>query len=152
MLHIFFTLLTCQSAKVVEYRFGYNYGEIFRDFSNNGRHAVNGVSHSTTNEDTLATDRGAYFSGSEQTITLPPNTYVTSNIALTTPWTILVWTLALDFDGYVFTRSKVSSSSDDYFYIRRKGDNNNIRYRISVSGNDSGSINAPNESFLSGKI
>lgn len=152
MLHIFLTLLTCQSAKVVEYRFGYNYGEIFRDFSNNGRHAVNGVSHTSTTEDTLATDRGAYFNQGQQTITLPPNTYVTSSITLTTPWTILVWVLAADFDGYIFTRSKSTNSNNDFFYFRRKADNNNIRYRVCVSGDDSNSINAPNESFLSGKI
>ena len=50
------------SQVLVAYNFYENYGSTFYDFSGNYRHAVNGNSPGKDTQDTLPTDRGAYYS------------------------------------------------------------------------------------------
>ena len=148
MLHLILLIQSIESAKVVEYRFGYNYGQIFRDFSNNGRHAVNGLSHSNNDEDSLATDRGAYFNEDQQTVTMPKNTYVTTDITLTSPFTVIAWILSHDKDGYIFMRYK---SSSEYLSIQREEQSDKLIFRGAVSGQDSNTKSGNNNSFIKSK-
>ena len=79
------------SLTLVEYIPGSNYGQIFRDYSGNSLHAINGDSHTTTSYDTVPTDRGAYFPASGSYITMPPNDL--SSLILNPPqlFSVIFW-------------------------------------------------------------
>ena len=77
-------------AKLMEYRFYRNYGQIFNDFSNNNLSAVNGDSSKTTTYDSMPTDRGAYFTGSSVEILLTPNDIATKNYILPSTFSIII--------------------------------------------------------------
>jgi hypothetical protein len=145
---IVFILPLIQGAKEVEYRFGYNYGQIFRDFSYNGRHAVNGDYHSNTYEDFHTSDRGTYSKGGQYTIMMPKNSYVTSDIKLESPFTVLFWCMALDSSGYVFSRYK---SSSDYLTISQISTTDSLTFRVNIAGSDSNSVYGVSNSFMKSK-
>lgn len=84
-------LLLASGTRLIEYRFGVNYGEIFHDFSGNSLHAVNGKSSETSESNTIATDRGAYFLGGDTQITLSSNNYVPSFFILGNTFTMAAW-------------------------------------------------------------
>ena len=79
------------SNKIIEYKFYKNFGQIFYDYSNNNRHAVNGVSLSAESNDLKSTDRGVYSDGTSCKITLPPNNISQESFDLPNPFTILFW-------------------------------------------------------------
>ena len=136
------------SAKIIEYRFGYNFGQIFRDFSNNGRHAVNGISHLTATDDIMETDRGAYFDGNQQTVQMPINSYVPTDIRFTSPFTVITWVLSQDKDGHIFTRFK---STSDYLTIKREDGGDKLVFDASLAGQNTGIIKGVTGTFLKGK-
>ena len=76
------------SNTIISYSFGSILGQVFNDFS--GYFSVNGVSYSNTLNDTLATDRGAYFANNHQRnlITLPPNDYQGTTLYLTSEFSV----------------------------------------------------------------
>jgi hypothetical protein len=97
-------------AKILEYKFGINYGQVFNDYANNLHHAVNGDLYADTTHDTVATDRGAYFTtGNRRLVNLPPNDWSASVVfTLPTTFTINTWILPVEI-GYIFTRCSTST-------------------------------------------
>ena len=61
VLYLILGIVLCN--RIVEYRFGYNYGTKFKDYSGNDRFG--------TSEGLLSTDRGVYFSGTSKGIIIP---------------------------------------------------------------------------------
>jgi hypothetical protein len=80
---------------VLQYNFGTNFGQVFNDTSGNGLFAVNGNSwSSSSNNQVLMTDRGAYFSSSSDGnsyITLPPNDYTSASFGFGTTMSVSTW-------------------------------------------------------------
>jgi hypothetical protein len=121
----FFSLVSSASI-VAEYRFGSNFGQVFYDYSGNGHHAVNGLASTSTSQDTIATDRGAYFSSSGSQILLPPNDKVSSPFFLSTPFSITMWVLpTCSNDCYLFTR-EVSGITPYIYAVYRLSSTCNI--------------------------
>ena len=75
---------------IVEYRFSYNYGEVFHDFSENLNLGVNGDDPLGTSHNSLPTDRGAYFNAQSEIIKLPANYNCTTNITLPADFSIVM--------------------------------------------------------------
>jgi hypothetical protein len=72
-----------EASKIVEYKFGINFGQVFYDYSDSFNHGQNGQNISTTTSDTIPTDRGAYFTSSFNSyIKLPPNEKVSSSLSI----------------------------------------------------------------------
>lgn len=136
-------LLVIGSAKLVEYRFSVNYGQVFVDYSGNNNHGVNGDSHLTSSKDTVLTDRGAFFDESTSAITIPKNTLVTTDVTLSSTFTLLCWFLSDDKTGVLFHRYKSSDSSNNYLTVSREDSGN----KFWLSGKVSGS--SPESNFLS---
>jgi hypothetical protein len=127
--------------KIVEYRFGYNFGEIFRDFSNNGRHAVNGDSHLTFEKNVKSTDRGVYFNGQrDQVIVFPRNSFVDHDLALAQPFTIVCWSMMEDESGQLIKRFKTNDENNEYFWIKRERNGKRIQFKAKLLGSESGLI------------
>ena len=76
-------------SKLVEYRFGVNFGQVFYDYSENSLYGINGVSSTTLTSDTLATDRGAYFAEGTEVVTFPPNDKSSINFLLPSQYSII---------------------------------------------------------------
>ena len=92
-------LLIVESVHLVEYRFGYNYGSKFQDFSGNGNHGEsNGI---------FCTDRGAYFYGLKKGITIPTLSYPTSV-------SIVFWILSKG-DGLIYYHGNITSGNFTLF-------------------------------------
>ena len=126
---IFFLLSLAYSSKLVEYKFGTYFGEIFYDSSGNGNHGQNGASISTTVGNTVPTDRGAYFKYSTDSyIKLPPNEVKTTSLSLTSTFSIVMWVLVLDLSNYYLTYRGLDSTK--YFYIERKDYGNYLLSRL----------------------
>ena len=125
--------LICGGA-LVEYKLGVNYGQVFVDYSSNNNHGVNGNSHLTTSKDSKPTDRGAYFSESSEVITIPKNTLVTSDVTLSTTFSILCWYKSEDKDGTLFYRYKSDDSSNNFFIVQREDSNDKLKLSGKVSG------------------
>ena len=126
---------TAFTALVVEYRFGHNFGQVFRDYSDNNRYGVNGDSSSTTAKDAKMTDRGAYFdpSAREDIITMPPNDVATSSYTLGSTFVVLFWILPLDnYNFYIYNRKNSDSSID--FSIKRIDKDNLLQFTMTNSG------------------
>lgn len=130
-------LLLAQSAFIGEYRLGSNYGQIFRDYSNQGRHAVNGESSLTTTYDTFPTDRGAYISNSVNYILFPGNDVNSTSFNLPSTFSIILWLNTRGDDGLIFNRYKVSDTTT-YMSLRRAASNSNLTFRINYNSVDSG--------------
>ena len=138
----------CLATKIVEYTFGTNYGQVFHDFSGNSRDGVNGASSATSSEDTIATDRGAYFGNGNYQITLPANDQQASAFSLPSTFTIAAWIFPFNVNGLIFYRYK---DSNDYFYLTRTTTGNALVGRIVISGTDSGDLTALTSSCPSSK-
>jgi hypothetical protein len=133
---LFLVLYLCaDAAKIVEYRLGSNYGQVFRDFSNNGRHAVNGESSTTNNFDTFPTDRGAYtFNYKESYVKLPINDISSSSYNLPSTISIVFWMMARDDSGRIMTRYKISDSGNWNYFIRRISQSDVLEISFTISG------------------
>ena len=132
-------------AKLVEYRLGYNYGEVFHDFSGNSRDGVNGDSSTTTSKDTIATDRGSYFDNGDFQITLPSNDQQSTAFTLPSTFTIAAWVITYNSDGMIFYRYK---DINNYFYVKRDKVSDNILARIKIGGADTGDVLDPNNCWV----
>jgi hypothetical protein len=119
-----FRLVLCDH--LIEYKFGLNYGEVFFDYSRNGKEAVNGESYLTSTYNTIATDRGSYFNNSK--ITLPYNDIVPSWFLLPSQFSLSIWMLSAN-TGCIFSRFL-----DNNNYISIENANNNIVFRYSFRG------------------
>ena len=117
MLIFLLSLFSCTSSSLLlEYRFGYNYGQVFRDFTENLYCGVNGLDSSTATYDTIATDRGSYFLSSLSYITLPDNSDCTG-FTLSSTFSVFMWIIVTqDSDFSIFQRFGDSSS---YFTLNR---------------------------------
>ena len=131
MLTIFIVFFwSCRAIKLVEYRLGYNYGEVFHDFSGNCLNGVNGASSSTTTYNTIATDRGAYFGSTTSQITLPPNDQVSSAFTLPATFTVASWVYATSI-GLLYNRIK---DSNNYFNLQQENSGSKIQANIDITG------------------
>lgn len=92
------------SSKLLEYRFGLNFGQVFFDYSGNSNLGVNGISSGSTIEDSIATDRGAYFGVGNYRVTLPSNDQSPS-VKLRSGFSILFWGIYEDYTYTLFHRS-----------------------------------------------
>ena len=125
--------LVCQGQKILEYRPRVNYGQVLRDFSNNGLHAVSGSTSAAEINDVIPTDRGCYFNGSKsQKITLPANDVSTSPFNLPSTFMIATWIMIVgDQGGLVFLRFKDTSN---YFYLRRISSYDSAAVQLVLNG------------------
>lgn len=122
---LFLMTVLSRATKIVEHRFGYNFGKKFHDFSGNGHHSVNGLNSQTTTHDTIGTDRGAYFYNSNSQITLPSNDLVPTYFNLPTTFTMAAWILNLgNSKSDIFTRYK---DNNNYFYITKTSSEDKIK-------------------------
>ena len=144
-------LILSLSQKILEYRPGVNYGQVLRDFSNNGLHAVSGSSSVVEAIDVIPTDRGCYLDGSKsQKLTLPANDISTSHFSLPTSFMIALWVLVdTDQEGLIFARYKDSSN---YFYLRRYKDDDSAAMKIVWNGKAVGEATRKTSSFFKGKF
>lgn len=122
------------SLKLVEYRFGVNFGQVFVDYSGNNYHSVNGNSHSTTSKDTTPTDRGSFFYNDINAITIPKNTLVTTDLTISNTFTILCWFNSGGKDGILFNRYKAGDSLNNYLTVSKIGLGNKLKLYGAVSG------------------
>ena len=130
MLGIILIITYSLATKLVEYRLGYNFGQVFHDFSGNSRDGVNGDSSATTTYDTIPTDRGAYFDGSISQITLPPNDKVTTSISFPTTSTLAVWVLSdQKIAGRLFYASAANS---DFFHLKLNNADSLLSGKIAI--------------------
>ena len=131
----------CSSSKLVEYKFGYNFGQIFYDYSGKGNHGQNGDSPSSTTSDTKPTDRGALFSdGKSDYIMLPPNSEVTSGLAIGSAFSITMWCLNFDTRNYIYT---YRGSDIYYISLERQSNGNKHRVHVKTINFNSGNRNGP---------
>ena len=124
-----------ETAELVTYKFGYNYGQVFHDYSLNYHSAVNGISSAVDSADIVATDRGAFFAGGSNQITLPANDQVSTAFSLPGIFTIVLWIFPEASGSTVFTRYLSASS---YIYMRIDSPNNKFIARIILNNQDSG--------------
>ena len=153
MWRVIFLLLLFQSKgqKILEYRPGINYGQVLRDYSNHGLHAVSGSSKAVEAIDVIATDRGCYLDGSKlQKLTLPPNDVSISSFTLPASFMIALWVLVdTDQEGLIFARYKDSSN---YFYLRRYKADDSAAMKIALNGQTVGEATKQASSFFKGKF
>ena len=101
-MHILILIISLSlSAKVAEYRFGINFGQTIYDYSGNGKHGSNQYNFKST-------DRGIFFDGSANSITM-------SNLRLPQTCSILFWILPNDNSGSVFY---FGNDLEQYYEIR----------------------------------
>ena len=154
MLGLIFLILIkySKSQKILEYRPGVNYGQVLRDYTNNGLHAVSGSSSKTESSDVIPTDRGCYIDGSKsQMLTLPANDISTSAFTLPSSFMIAFWIL-LDGDqeGLLLLRFR---DNFNYFYLRRIKSNQSLAMKIySFFKIDAGIGSTQANSFTRGKF
>ena len=84
-------------AALVEYKFWFNYGELFYDYSGNSHYGRNGPSEYDTTKNVYYTDRGAYFNSQSVIYSIGYNYYPNPN-------TVLIWMNANTNDGRVYSR------------------------------------------------
>lgn len=134
---IFLLISISLATKIVEYRFGYNFGEVFHDFSGNGRDAVNGDSSTTLTSNTISTDRGAYFGTGSYKITLPLNDQVQSSFVLPNSFLIASWIFGFDAYGTLYSRYKDSANQ---FYVNLNDAFDKYVGRVIIQAIDTGEL------------
>ncbi|OMJ80295.1 hypothetical protein SteCoe_19502 [Stentor coeruleus] len=135
------------SKKIVDYRFGYNFGQVFHDYSLSNNDAVNGDSTSTTTNDIISTDRGAYFSGiNGQRITLPPNSQQSLGISLGSKFYICMW-VCIEDSGNDYLTYRVKSDNSHYLFIYRQSLSDILKAEVKFSGCSSGTLLAKAGAF-----
>ena len=142
--------LICQGQKLLEYRLGVNYGQVLRDYSSNGLHAVSGSTSAAESTDVIPTDRGCYFDGSKsQKITLPANDISTSSFNIPSTFMIAFWILVdTDQEGLIFARHKDSSN---FIYLWRYNAQDSVAVMIALNGGIVGEGSFASLSFAEGK-
>ena len=109
-------------SKLVEYRFGVNFGQVFYDYSENSLYGINGVSSTNLTSDTLATDRGAYFVEGTEVVTFPPNDKSSINFLLPSQYSIIFW-----------ANIYASTGRTDYLYYSKAADGNHVYLTLTSS-------------------
>lgn len=123
---LFIRLLNLASSAILaQYRFGKGFGQVLKDFTANEHHCVNGESWTTSTNDALITDRGAYFSGMTEQITFPPNDRVLTSFSIPSTYSIAIWLSPDCTSCSIFSRTKDLNS---YFYYAFKPTNNLVAY------------------------
>lgn len=151
------SLVMCPSlcGKILEYKLGVNFGQIFFDYSGNTRHAVNGESSSAITYDTKPTDRGAFFSnGAGDCIKLPPNDVAINNFFLTQKFSIVLWVMIGNSVPFmIFNRY----SNDSQYVLKIKKDSNKqsisarFKYKDNSIDTFSSDYSFPSGDFYLGK-
>lgn len=132
-------------GKIVEYRPSYDYGQVFHDFSEQTLSAVNGGTSLDAIDDTVYTDRGAYFNGGSDQIKLPPNNNATSSFAIPSTFSVIVWYMSVGSDGVIFHRY---GSATNYFYIMRKDGNKSLQLHFLTATIDTTLLVSTTNTFL----
>lgn len=123
------------TSNVLEYKFGYNFGQVFHDYSGNDNHAVNGESSLTTLYDTIPTDRGAHFPSGDSRILLPPNNRNPDQLLLPASFTLISWTLLTSSSPYFIYRYL---DTTHFLYIRRNSASGYMIFRAVQGTMDTG--------------
>ena len=112
-------LLYVSGSKLVEYKFGSSFGQIFYDYSGYGNHGQNGDSLYQDVYDTIPTDRGAYFNSYDKHIYLPPNSKVSSPFIMGRSHSTLMWFYPIvnNYDFFITSRHYVGWSLLDLYGI-----------------------------------
>lgn len=139
-----FMLLEVFGEKLIEYRLGYNFGQVFQDFSYNSQTAVNGLSSADTISDVVFTDRGAYFDGNSAQVTLPANDQASTYFHLPSDFSISIWVNSESVDGLIFYRYKDDSN---FFYIERINSGKKIQTRLVLGALDTGEKKSSGDAF-----
>ena len=128
----FIILQLVYAAKLAEYRFGINFGQVFLDYTGNYQTSVSGSSSSSTNEnnEVFSTDRGLYFDGTDSRVTNPPNDQQQTAFLLPTNWSAITWINTISTLGIILRRA----DNNDYLVIYRDTGNKVTAY-ISAGGN-----------------
>ena len=145
-----FPIVVSSTSSLINYRFAYNFGSIFHDYSNNANDAVNGDSSTTTLYDTIPTDRGAFFPTGDSRILMPPNDQATNPLLLPPTFTILFWSL-LTSDNPSYTIYRYLDSSH-FFYLRRDQTNSKFIFRVVQSSTDSTELSGYQYNYPTGII
>ena len=132
---LFFMRCLCKLTELVHYKFGYNYGQAFHDYSLNYLSSVNGINSLKDPADTIATDRGAYFGTDITQITLPINDQIPTPLSLPESFTILVWLFPISPGSLLFHRYL---SPSNYLYLKIDDPNRAFITRIVQNASDSG--------------
>lgn len=122
--------------KLVEYKFGTYFGQVFYDSSGNGNHGQNGDSIGNQAGDTRPNDRGAYFRVAVNSyILLPPNEIKSTTLTISSTFSIVMWIYPYDSNDYYLTYRRLDASN--YFYLQRMITTNYIQGRIVKTNYDS---------------
>ena len=95
-LFILLVLFFAGSEKLLDYRLAQNFGDTFYDYSGKFREGINGRAVGKDDQDTIPSDRGAYFSGFKSMILIPETNLKEEKIKFGTPYSIVIWTKILD--------------------------------------------------------
>ncbi|OMJ81599.1 hypothetical protein SteCoe_17909 [Stentor coeruleus] len=141
----------CLCEKILEYKFGTNFGQIFYDYSGKDMHAINGDYLNPDDYDTKPTDRGAFFSpDSENLITLPPNDIAPTNFILPSSFSIVFWILVGDsHDHSIFNRIMLDNTS--YINIKRQALEKKIWINLQYNNISRDSSYSNSNAFPSGR-
>ena len=80
------------SERLLEFRLSKNFGETFHDYTDNHRQGINGYKIGRDKQDTLPSDRGAYFRDSQSVIVIPDSDLNGQKIEFFAPYSIVIWT------------------------------------------------------------
>ena len=109
-LFIILVFILAASEKLLEYQLHQNFGDTFYDYSGHFRQGVNGRLLEKDEQDTIPSDRGAYFSGSKSMILIPETSLKEEKVMFYTPYSIVTWAKIL-----------YGKSSSDALLINRIG-------------------------------
>ena len=129
--------LVSLASKIVEYRLNYIYGQVFYDFSGNGRHGVNGATLAVEASDFLGTDRGAHSTGNSEKILLPANAQNVSAFLLPSSFSVTAWFYPSEVGGCIFFRY---IDKNNYFVVQRQGTSSSIYGNITIAGVSTGNV------------
>jgi hypothetical protein len=113
----------------MDLRFYSNFGEIFKDYSNNDMKAVNGLSSTTLEKNVKSTDRGVYFPLYDSTISLPPNDIVPT-FSFPSSFTLGFWIFSEDLT-FLCIYSELGSNT---WYLQRYSVESKLKFYYSNSG------------------
>lgn len=131
------------ASKIIEYRFGSNFGPIIADYSGNSHLGVNGDSYSTTTYDAVFTDQGAFFTG-YSAIKLPNNEIFSEYIKLTSLFSVTMWVMSKEGSGVLMYKFNDGSN---YFYLERSSVNNNLITHLAADGEKEGNLALSSDNF-----
>ena len=147
-------LLTCVfAAKLAEYRFGNNFGQVFLDYSGNSQTAINGESVTDTKKDVICTGRGIFINGGDSQVKMPPNTVQTTSFVLPSTWSVIMWVNSDSDDGVLFHRF---NSNNQWWlfpevYVNRVDKDDQISSTINLWG-IANTVKSTGKKFVSGNF